>query len=426
MTCSIHKGGGLLPFSFTFLDKLQPSQYCWELVHCGKNLVHGGRLPKNMQRLRSLSRGREGREDNDNISEHSVENEDLETKKNADLKLELKFENFKNNLYDELKGLFNNLEHNIQGKIDKPALNPIAIKPARGISCNDGFESVSLDRFQKYKKLFSDLPSFSGTNARNFLTGFNTTIDGNFRPGELASRDAKYLLTSKLSPDIVAAYPDLADLSFEQLHQSLLDRFDQSENPKLALDKFINLHKYITNVQELINESMRLYPLLSHPPSTKFRIFFISIHNCLPDHVKDKINDISDDPPIVDRIIKEIRPYFNDINKHLEKNLKTDRRKKYFNVDNNDERYCKNCEISHKPGEHKISCDVCGRLGHTGKFCFQRGCSLCGSYRHRTVDCTVYINIEPVVANCKICANLYERKLKHPEALCRNNLKEKN
>ena len=419
-------------------------------------------------RCRSLSSGRKkGKQIDEDIltgrtgAKQSEENKTDETEKmenptenlpkdphslNLKIAIEELRREFSNDLRTKINQVYVGLNEELENTVKKPNKFPYKIKPSPCIVDDNVCQTSYADDFPKLEKMFSRLPEFQGGNPRGYLLQFNNICDSNHRNGRtLSASDAKNALLSKLAPDIFIQYPDIAEMSFFDLFDSLITRYDSSEVPTDALDKLFKISNYVRNYDDLLKESLRLYGLIPLEKTDKYRFFLFAMRSCVPNHLKEKLDYLSKGPANIERVLNEMKPYAREITKILEKS------RKFRSVEVSDSE-----QNSHKPdsdsrlGRHfprnrrpfyrrnswnkenidpsqrNVICERCSLHGHSKQNCRVRMCNLCSSKFHTTVECTMYPNIEPIVGECSKCREKINKQLRHRTSECVGFTPEKN
>ena len=393
-----------------------------------------------MNRVRSFSQGRERSREREREGEREgsigMDQEEI-PKTLGELQMRIEIERLRKEFDEKRRGdnekFKAELVAELANVIRKPDLNPPTLSPSPCVVMDDGKQDPN--EFQKLKKMFQEMPTFTGANPREYLVQFNNVCESNFRNGiTLAACDAKHILASKLSLDIASQYPTISEMSFYELFDSLISRYDSSETSAMALDKLLEIHKRVKSYQELVKEALRLFGLLRLSKIENFRIFLLAMRACSPNHLKDKLSSITDDPPNIERVIREMKPYQNEINRLLEnrnqkkyrkveldENIEGEVRGKLDENNNrikhdesnpyqrrNDFQNDNSNKFERNPNRESIAyenrrCRRCGLQGHFYKQCRTFMCNMCGSRRHQSVLCKVYPHQEPIVGECEWC-----------------------
>lgn len=244
-----------------------------------------------------------------------------------ELQINIAKEELRREMDERMNKNLQNLELLMANTVQRPNKLPVKLRPDPCIVDDSRIARQSPEEFQKLFKIFLNFPEFKGSKPREFLSQFNNIVRSNFRDGRLlAASDAMSCLTLKLSSEIYVQYPEIEEMSFFELFDSLITRYDTSEIPERALDKLIEVHKSAKDHKELFAEAIRLYSLLSLSRMEKFRLFLIAMKYSVPRIVRDELSTLSDTPPNVERIISRMRPFTDDIDRFLEKRDKNFRK----------------------------------------------------------------------------------------------------
>lgn len=341
-----------------------------------------------------------------------------------------------------------------------PTLNPevenlfltthIKLKPITPPTCLKKSTNVtSLDRYTKLERIFRSVPIFDNKDisVRDFLLELHTVVSD--LGCDITEAEYKYILLNKLASKIKAVLmASHKSATLVQIYEHLINLYDNTSSERDIFSSLVSGKQNFNSLKEYLEFTLRLLSnIRSSRESTN--ALLINLKNHLPPRIYDKIVDFIDryeslkkETPPVEKIINILYSNREAIDKHFNSKgtqkfneVKLEERCSVCNRTGHNEKTCykkatcSKCNtMGHTSGyckQNKPLCSRCGRIGHLTNECRAR-CRLCNSLTHNSVQCPVYINIEPAQNYCSKCYEQVALKLFHPTNLCRNFVGQKN